>query len=91
MESASSGLLAGINAARTALGKPVWMLPADTMTGALAGYISNPAVTDFQPMGANFGILPPLEEAIRDKRQRYAALSQRGLASLSRFLTEQED
>ena len=91
MESASSGLLAGINAARTALGKPVWMLPADTMTGALAGYISNPAVTDFQPMGANFGILPPLEEAIRDKRQRYAALSQRGLASLSRFLTERED
>lgn len=91
MESASSGLLAGINAARAAQGRAPWMLPTDTMTGALAGYISNPAVTEFQPMGANFGILPPLAEPIRDKRQRYAALSKRGLESLSRFLTEQED
>lgn len=86
MESAASGLLAGINAARAAQGKAALVLPADTMTGALAGYISNPAVKDFQPMGANFGVLPPLPEKIRDKRLRYAALAERALNSLEQAL-----
>ena len=49
------------------------------MMGALAGYISDPTVEKFQPMGANFGILPPIEPHIRDKRERYAALSRRSL------------
>ena len=84
MESAASGLLAGLNAVRFLRGEEAWVLPADTMLGALAGYISDPSVRDFQPMGANFGVLPPLAELIRDKRQRYAALSARALESLAR-------
>ena len=68
MESGSSGLLAGINAARLFMGKKTLVLPNVTMMGALAGYISNPSVTCFQPMGANIGILPQLSENIRDKR-----------------------
>lgn len=84
MESAASGLLAGLNAVRFLRGEEAWVLPADTMLGALAGYISDPSVRDFQPMGANFGVLPPLAEPIRDKRRRYAALSARALESLTR-------
>lgn len=84
MESAASGLLAGLNAARTVKGQPPVILPRDTMMGALAGYISDPSVTDFQPMGANFGILPPLERTIRDKRERYGALAERAMHSLEK-------
>ncbi len=82
MESASSGILAGKNAARMLKGLPPLILPRDTMMGALAGYVSDPEVRNFQPMGANFGILPPLPEQIRDKRLRYAALADRALHSL---------
>ena len=52
------------------------------MTGALSRHVAESVSGDFQPMGANFGILPPLEETIRDKRQRYAALAQRALDRL---------
>lgn len=83
MESAASGLLAGRNAVRTAEGKLPFILPRETMTGALAAYISDPEVKEFQPMGANFGLLPPMEEHIRDKRVRYAAFSERALKRLS--------
>ena len=79
MESAASGIVVGINAAARLMGKEPLILPDFTMTGALLSYISNPAVTDFQPMGANFGIIPPIEPHIRDKRERYAALSDRSL------------
>ena len=79
MESAASGIVAGINAAARLCGKEPLILPDFTMTGALLSYICNPAVTDFQPMGANFGIIPPLEPHIRDKRERYAALANRSL------------
>lgn len=82
MESASSGLLAGINAAARINGAPPLVLPRDTMTGALAAYISDPGVKDFQPMGANLGILPPLGEHIRDKKQRAAAYAERALKSI---------
>lgn len=79
MESAASGIIAGINAAARLNGKIPLVLPEFTMIGALLSYICNPAVTDFQPMGANFGIIPPIEPHIRDKRERYAALSDRSL------------
>ncbi|MGN0450742.1 MAG: methylenetetrahydrofolate--tRNA-(uracil(54)-C(5))-methyltransferase (FADH(2)-oxidizing) TrmFO [Acutalibacteraceae bacterium] len=79
MESAASGIVAGINAAARLCGNEPLILPNFTMTGALLSYICNPAVTDFQPMGANFGIIPPLEPHIRDKRERYAALANRSL------------
>ena len=79
MESAASGIVAGINAAACLNGKEPLILPDFTMAGALLSYICNPSVTDFQPMGANFGIIPTIEPHIRDKRERYAALSDRSL------------
>lgn len=86
MESASSGILAGINAAALVKGEEGFVPPAETMTGALARYISDGSVTNFQPMGASFGLLPPLEKHIRDKKARYEALSERGLEALKKAL-----
>lgn len=80
MESASSGIIAGINAVRKAEGKNPFILPDITMIGALCDYISDESVKNFQPMGANFGVLPAIEPKIRDKKERYAALSNRSLA-----------
>lgn len=82
MESASSGIIAGINAVRHAQGKPSFVPQSDTMIGALCEYISDESVKDFQPMGANFGVLPAIEPKIRDKKERYKALADRALASL---------
>ena len=79
MESAASSIIAGLNAANKLLGKEPIVLPKITMLGALLDYITDPSVTNFQPMGANFGILPMLETKIKDKRERYAALSKRSL------------
>lgn len=82
MESASSGIMAGVNMARRLQGKKPLVLPETTMIGALSRYVSGYEGKDFQPMGANFGILPPLGEKIRDKRERYAALARRSLKAL---------
>ncbi len=86
MESAASGIMAGINMARTLQGKKTVILPETTMIGALSHYISDSSVTNFQPMGANFGVLPPIEPKIRDKKERYSALAQRGIADLENHL-----
>lgn len=86
MESASSGILAGLNAARRLRGQETLVLPETTMMGALSRYISGYAGKDFQPMGANFGILPPLPERVRDKRERYLALAVRASGGLRNFL-----
>lgn len=83
MESASSGLIAGIQMARKMLGRSPLVLPGTCMTGALSRYVSGYVGKDFQPMGANFGLLPALTERIKDKRERYAALAQRALADLN--------
>ena len=82
MESAASGILAGINCARALAGKEELRLPVTCMTGALSAYIAAPN-QNFQPMGANFGILPPLDKHIRDKRERYAALAERALTDFA--------
>ncbi len=79
MESASSGIVAGINAVCRLKGIEPLILPKYTMIGALLGFITDKTVTAFQPMGANFGVLPALNNHIRDKRERYAALSNRSL------------
>ncbi len=79
MESAAGGIVAGINAAAEILGEEPLILPEFTMIGALLGYICDSSVKDFQPMGANFGILPTLDVKIRDKRERYTALANRSL------------
>ena len=86
MESASSGMMAGINAVKRMKGEPSVILPPTTMIGALSRYIADSTVKDFQPMGANLGILPPLTETIRDKRQRAAAYAQRSLEDLARMM-----
>ena len=80
MESGASGLIAGINAARTYNNAPLLKLPEYTMIGALANYISDETVENFQPMGANIGILPPLEEKIRDKQLKAQAHADRSLS-----------
>ncbi len=90
MESASSGILAGLNAVRRLRGENPLFLPGVTMMGALAGYISDETVKRFQPMGANFGVLPPIKPHIRDKKERYAALSRRALEQLDIIIKEQE-
>ena len=79
MESAASGIVAGINAVKRLTGESPLVLPDYTMIGALLNYITDNSIKDFQPMGANFGILPKLENLIRDKRERYMALSNRSL------------
>lgn len=88
MPSAACGILAGRNLLRRLRGQAPLILPRTTMLGALIAYITDESVSDFQPMGANFGILPPLPERIRDKQARYAALSERALAALEPFLQE---
>ncbi|MBR5201888.1 MAG: methylenetetrahydrofolate--tRNA-(uracil(54)-C(5))-methyltransferase (FADH(2)-oxidizing) TrmFO [Clostridia bacterium] len=85
MESAASGLMAGINLARRLKGEKTVVFPQDTMIGALSRYISDESVKNFQPMGANFGVLPPLPDKIRDKQERYMQLAQRGMESLKEF------
>lgn len=82
MESAGSGILAGINAVRKARGQESFVPENVTMLGALSEYISDESVKNFQPMGANFGVLPPIEPKIKDKKERYMALSERALNSL---------
>lgn len=86
MESAASGIMAGINMARRLQGQNTLILPETTMIGALSRYISDPTVANFQPMGANFGVLPAIEPKIRDKKERYAALSQRAVDSMKKYL-----
>ncbi len=86
MESAASGILAGMNAVRALHGEAPLLLPGETMMGALSAHITDTSVKEFQPMGANFGVLPPLAEHIRDKRERYAALSARALKRLKEVL-----
>ena len=89
MESAASGILAGMNAVRVLRGQPTLVFPADTMMGALSRYIADPTVKKFQPMGANLGILPELEKRPRDKRERAAAYAYRALASQEIYIKEQ--
>ncbi len=85
VESASSGLVAALNADRLANGQEPLVFPEETMTGALAHYLVNADPKSFQPMKANFGILPPLAERIRDKQKRKESYSHRALAAMQTF------
>lgn len=88
IESAASGIAAGLNMARRLSGKEYVTLPETTMLGALSRYISDPSVEKFQPMGCNMGILPPLSEKIRDKKLRYEKIAERGLKDLDKLIAE---
>jgi methylenetetrahydrofolate--tRNA-(uracil-5-)-methyltransferase len=80
--SVASGLMAGLNSARLIAGKPCVEFPLTTMIGSLCSYICNADPDNFQPMKANFGLLPPLDRPVRKKRERYAAYARRALADL---------
>lgn len=88
MESASSGIIAGINIVRKLQGRKSITLPRETMLGSLCNYISDGWIKDFQPMGANFGILPPIEPHIRDKKERYSAFAKRSIELIKSIILD---
>lgn len=88
VESAASGLLAGLNAARLAQEKAPLIFPRETAMGALAYYITHTDAKDFQPMNVNFGIIADLPERIRDKKERNEQLAQRALAHVETIKQE---
>ncbi len=84
-ESLATGLLAGLNLARLLEGLQPLVPPRETMLGALLAYLREASPSHFQPMNANFGLLPPLTRRVRDKRQKRAQLSERALAAMDEF------
>ncbi|MBI3760666.1 MAG: methylenetetrahydrofolate--tRNA-(uracil(54)-C(5))-methyltransferase (FADH(2)-oxidizing) TrmFO, partial [Chloroflexi bacterium] len=89
MGNAATGLLAGVNAARVMQGLGPWTLPQTTMLGALCWYVTHAEPKTFQPMKANFGLMPPLEDSDskrRGKRERSRGYAERALADLDSFL-----
>lgn len=88
VESASSGLVAGINAARICRGETPVVFPAETAHGSLCHYITTAPAKHFQPMNVNFGIMSPIKERIRDKKQKKLRIAQRALDMLDEFIEE---
>jgi methylenetetrahydrofolate--tRNA-(uracil-5-)-methyltransferase len=86
IESAASGILAGRNAARLSLGKPLLTLPKETMLGALVDYVAAYDGKDFQPMNSNWGIVPPLETRVRDKKAKAAIMAARAGGALDTII-----
>ena len=85
VESTASGFLAGVELARRLLGQEPLDFPRETAIGALAQYVSNESITDFQPMNINFGIMPPLDHKVKGKRNKNAELSRRSLDLVDRL------
>ncbi|MGX1900332.1 FADH(2)-oxidizing methylenetetrahydrofolate--tRNA-(uracil(54)-C(5))-methyltransferase TrmFO [Thermolongibacillus altinsuensis] len=86
VESAASGLVAGINAAHLVLGKELVVFPQETAIGSMAHYITSANPKHFQPMNANFGLFAPLQETIKDKKQKNEKYAQRALEIIQNFL-----
>lgn len=89
MGNIATGLLAGINVWRMVKGQELLILPKETMLGALCHYISHASAADFQPMKANFRLLPPLDESVRGKRPRALAFSLHARNAFQVYLQEQ--
>ncbi|PUA36303.1 methylenetetrahydrofolate--tRNA-(uracil(54)-C(5))-methyltransferase (FADH(2)-oxidizing) TrmFO [Paenibacillus elgii] len=85
VESAASGLLAGINAARYAKGEELVVLPPDTALGSMAQYITTADFKHFQPMNANFGLFAPLDEKIKNKKLKYEKIAMRAIEKIQNF------
>lgn len=85
VESAASGLIAGLNAGRLASGKECLVFPKDSTLGSMAAYITEADFSHFQPMNANFGLFPPLPEKIRNKKLKYEKLAERALEAIEAF------
>ena len=88
IESASSGMVAGINAAMKVLGKDKVLFGTDTATGALANYVSHGQHKHFQPMNVNFGIIDSLDVRIKDKKERYTKIAERAIESIEKIRRE---
>ncbi|MFF3021624.1 FADH(2)-oxidizing methylenetetrahydrofolate--tRNA-(uracil(54)-C(5))-methyltransferase TrmFO [Gottfriedia sp. NPDC057948] len=86
VESAASGLVAGINAARYVMEKDLVVFPAETAIGSMANYITTTSAKHFQPMNANFGLFPKLDVKIKRKQERYEAYANRALESIMNFV-----
>ncbi|WP_339837952.1 FADH(2)-oxidizing methylenetetrahydrofolate--tRNA-(uracil(54)-C(5))-methyltransferase TrmFO [Paenibacillus sp. FSL R7-0272] len=89
VESAASGLIAGMNAAKAALGQELVVLPVETTLGSMAQYITTADFKHFQPMNANFGLLPKLETRIRNKKEKNEALANRALDGIAKFIASE--
>jgi methylenetetrahydrofolate--tRNA-(uracil-5-)-methyltransferase len=89
-ESLGTGLLAGLNLARMLRGAPPLVPPPETMLGALLHYLQTADPANFQPMNANFGLLPPLADPPRDKAKKKALLAERALGAMAAFARELE-
>lgn len=90
VESAASGLLAGLNAWRRLSQISTLIFPPETALGGLARHLEGSPSQSFQPMNINFGLLPPLAERIRDKREKNTKISERALAALSEFCARED-
>jgi len=88
VESAATGIIAGINAAKVAKGEQPLVVPEETMIGALIRYITDPSKKEFQPMNANFGLLPPLKVRVRNRQKRRQLLYQRALERMKEWIKE---
>ncbi len=89
VESAASGLVAGINAAMRAMDKSSFLFPATTVIGAMSAYISDKNIANFQPMNANFGLIEPLGYKVKGgKRKRYEEYSVRSLKTIDELITQ---
>jgi methylenetetrahydrofolate--tRNA-(uracil-5-)-methyltransferase len=86
VESAASGLIAGINAANLVLGEELLTFPAETAIGSMARYITTTNSKNFQPMNANFGLLPELDHRIKNKQERYERYADRALKTIQNFI-----
>ncbi|MGE4282505.1 MAG: methylenetetrahydrofolate--tRNA-(uracil(54)-C(5))-methyltransferase (FADH(2)-oxidizing) TrmFO [Clostridia bacterium] len=89
IESASSGLVAGINMARLIEGKEKIVFPKETAHGALSHYISDSDVRNFQPMNINFGLMTPLTERIRNKRERNLKIAEKAISIIKQMVSEE--
>lgn len=86
VESAASGLVAGINAAKLALGEEPVLFPSETAIGSMARYITQANTKNFQPMNANFGLFPDLEEKVKSKKERAEKHADRALETIQNFV-----
>lgn len=91
VESAASGLVAGLNASRLCKGMSPLTFPEETAHGALCAYVADSRHKNFQPMNINFGLLPPLESRVRDKKQKNNLIAERALNSLRKFIEKSDN
>jgi methylenetetrahydrofolate--tRNA-(uracil-5-)-methyltransferase len=88
IESAASGIVAGINISRSLKGQSPLVFPVETIIGALCHYITSSNHDNFQPMKSNFGILPSLNQKVRSKKERSKFLAERSLSAINKILVE---